>query len=297
MQTTSQEFPTPPAGPRRRATWRKRSIRVDAKTDVTVFEAGLSEPDAPAILLIHGLGHWTQAAWDFVAAELEATHRVVGFDVPGFGESSKPKVAYDLAYFTHAARAVVAATGLRNFALAGHSLGGLIAANYAATYPGDVRLLVLIDPAGFVRTPKLLLRIVGSRIVTGLMGAVRPSRGFIRHTFNTAVYDPASLDETMHAQMYARAKDPAVVRAFARVYRDALKEFLDLPRLHRTFAQYEGPVLLVWGKQDRYVPIRALEAAKRVYPRAAVTVFERCGHCPSIEYPRELAARLREAGA
>lgn len=295
MQTTSEEFPTPPAASRRRAAWRKRSIRVDAQTDVTLFEAGLTEPAAPAILLIHGLGHWTQAAWDFMAAELEATHRLIGFDVPGFGESSKPDVVYDLAYFTRAARAVVAATGLQQFALAGHSLGGLIAANYAASYPGDVRLLVLIDPAGFVRTPKLLIRIVGSRIVTGVMGAMRPTRGFIRQTFNSAVYDPASIDETMHSQMYERARDPKVVRAFSRVYRDALKEFLDLPRLHRKFAQYKGPVLLVWGKQDRYVPIKALENAKRVYRQAAVKVFERCGHCPSIEYPHELAARLLEA--
>ncbi len=282
---------------RRRASWRKSSVRLDAQTSLSVFEAGASGPGVPTLVLIHGLGHWSQAAWDFVAAELEATHRLVAFDLPGFGDSSKPKAAYDLAFFRRATRAVVEALGLHGFALAGHSLGGLIAADYAASYPGDVRLLALIDPAGFLRTPKLLLRIFGSRPVMWLMGSARPPRAFVRRTFETAVYDPASLDEAMHARMYALSKDRAMVRAFARVYRDALKEFLDFPALQAKLARYTGPALLVWGRQDRYVPLKALDNARRVYPQAEVTIFERCGHCPSIEYPRELAERLLAAGA
>ena len=186
---------------------------------------------------------------------------------------------------------------MRGFALAGHSLGGLIAAGYAGTYPGDVRVLALIDPAGFMRTPKLFLRIFGSRLVMWLMGTARPTRGFVRRAFETAVYDPASLDETLHARMYALTKDRAMVRAFARVYRDALKEFVDFAGLQTKLARYGGPVLLVWGRQDRYVPLKALERARRAYPQAEVEILDRCGHCPSIEYPRELAARLLAAGA
>jgi pimeloyl-ACP methyl ester carboxylesterase len=296
MDATSEEFPRPPAASRRRASWRKRIVPVDAQTNVAVFEAGRSDSDAPAILLLHGLGHWTQAAWDFVAAELEATHRLVGFDLPGFGKSSKPDVVYDLAYFTRAARAVVEALDLHGFVLIGHSLGGLIAANYAATYPDDVRRLVLVAPGGFMRTPKLLVRILGSRIVTGVADSVRPSRAWVRHTFETAVFDPADIDEGLHAQMYALTRDGAMVRAFWRVYRDALKDFLDLRALHAKLAAYHGPVLLVWGRQDRFVPIKALDSARRVYPHAEIEIFEPCGHCPSFEYPEKLTARLLIAG-
>ncbi len=297
MDATSEEFPGPPAALRRRIAWRKRYVSVDAQTNVAVFEAGCSDSDEPAVLLVHGLGHWTQAAWDLVAAELEATHRLVGFDLPGFGESSKPDVAYDLAYFTRAARAVVEALDLRGFVLIGHSLGGLIAANYAATYPDDVCRLVLLAPAGFTRTPKLLVRIFGSRIITGMADTVRPSRAWVRRTFETTVFDPANINEDLHAQMYALSRDPGMVRAFWRVYRDALKDFLDLSALHTKLAAYRGPVLLVWGRQDRLVPIKSLESARRVYPHTEVEIIERCGHCPSFEYPEKLVARLLVAGA
>jgi pimeloyl-ACP methyl ester carboxylesterase len=297
MDATSEEFPEPPAAARRHVTWRRRNVPVDAQTNVAVFEAGCSDSNAPTILLVHGLGHWTQAAWDFVAAELEGTHRLVGFDLPGFGESSKPDVVYDLAYFTRAARAVVEALELRGFVLIGHSLGGLIAANYAATYPGDVRRLVLIAPAGFMRTPKLLVRVFGSRIITGVADGVRPSRAWVRHTLETTVFDPANIDEDLHAQMYALSRDRTMVRAFWRVYRDALKDFLDLSALHAKLAEYRGPALLVWGRQDRLVPIKSLDSARRVYPQAEVEIFERCGHCPSFEFPEKLVERLRVAGA
>jgi pimeloyl-ACP methyl ester carboxylesterase len=298
MQITSQAFESTPAAERPRATWHTaRRVRVDDTTELAVWEAGLTEAGVPVVLLVHGLGHWTQAAWDFVAAEFEATHRIVAFDLPGFGDSSKPDVVYDLDYFTRATRAVVETLALRDFALIGHSLGGLLAADYAGKYPGDLRFLALLDPAGFLRTPKLLLRVAGSRLVTGIIGRVRPTRAMVRSTFETGVYDRSSITDAMHARMFELSQDPAVMRTIARVYRDALQAFINLPALHAKFARFKGPVLLVWGRDDRYVPIKALENARRVYPQAEVEIYEHCGHIPNIEFPGRLSARLLAAGA
>ncbi|HMD01779.1 MAG TPA: alpha/beta fold hydrolase [Candidatus Baltobacteraceae bacterium] len=293
MPTTSHELSAAPAPARRSATWRPRYVELEGRTRLAAFETGRSDPAAPSILLVHGFGHSTQVAWDFVAAELEATHRVVAFDLPAFGASSQANGTYDLLFFTRATRAIVEAFGLHDFVLAGHSLGALVAAYYAALYPADVRSLVLLDPAGFHATPKTFVHLLGNRFVASLAAKVRLPRKALRRWFETAVYDPASIDEERHAAMYALSQDKTMKRGFARVYSDVVKVLLDLPALHAKLTRYRGPVLLMWGRHDRYVPLRALAAARSVYPQAAVAILERCGHCPSLEFPREVAASLR----
>lgn len=294
MNTTSKTGQTAPARPVHQApAWRERTVVLDGDVRLATYEAGLTDPAAPTLLLLHGLGHWTQACWDFTGASLESTHRLIAYDQPGFGRSSKPDRPYPLAFFVAALARVVAEYRLEHFALAGHSLGGLVAAEFAGTNPAGLRALALIDPAGFLRTPKLLIRMVGSGPATALMGSIRPSKGLVRRTFETAVFDPAVLDESMHAEMYRLSQDTEMTRAFARVYRDALQAFLNLPALHAGFARWKGPTQLIWGREDKYVPIRALSGAQRVYPHARTTILERCGHCPTIEYPAMAAELLR----
>ena len=187
--------------------------------------------------------------------------------------------------------AVIEASGARDFALAGHSLGGLIAADYASEHSAAVKLLMLIDPAGFLRTPHLLLRIIASKPVSNLF-TIKPTRGFVRSQLERSVYNPRSLDEADIAKAYELADDPLMRRAFARVYSDALSQFLDLPALHARLGRYKGETSLIWGRNDQYIPVRALAQARKVYPHADVTVIDRCGHCPPIEYPGLVAERL-----
>ncbi|GAC1301144.1 MAG: alpha/beta hydrolase [Vulcanimicrobiaceae bacterium] len=286
-----------PADTRIPAAWRQRDVIVGDGLALAVFTTGRSEATAPTVVLVHGMGHWTQAAWDFLAPELAATHRIIAFDLPGFGASAKPDVAYRLDFFTATLHGLVEALALDRFALVGHSLGGLIAAAYAAAYPSRVRFLGLIDPAGFLRTPKLVLKIAGSRPVTWLFGKLRPSRGFVRRTFESAVFDPAAIPPAYHERAFALAGDRAMTRAFASVYAHSMRAFVRIDALHTRLAAYTGPVLLIWGREDRFVPIAGLAAARRVYPRADVLEIPDCGHCPPLEYPALVAARLVASGA
>ncbi len=290
---SSQALPDAPAASRNGTTWRGRRLAVRGGFEVAVFEAGRTDAAAPVLVLVHGMGHWTQAAWTFLAAEFEATHRIVAFDLPGFGASDKPRVAYTLPFFTGVLDAVVRDAADGPIALAGHSLGGLIAASYAATRPEAIRALTLIDPAGFLRTPALVLRVMGSGPVMSLMRSVKPSPGFVRRTLHSAVFDPAAIPPEDVAHAIALSRDPNVSRAFFAIYAGAMNEMVHMKALHARFATWRGPTLLAWGRQDRFVPIRALAEARRVYPAAEVLEIDRCGHCPNIEYPSLLAERMR----
>jgi abhydrolase domain-containing protein 6 len=274
--------------------WTRIDVEVAPHVRIAAFATGRAPADAPTLLFVHGLGHWTQAAWDPLAGHLSDDFRIVAFDLPGFGASSKPDARYDLGFFTETLAAVVERFELRRFTLVGHSLGGLIAASYAAQRPERVELLALIDPAGFRRTARLLFHVAASRPAAWFFG-MRPSRRFVRRTFARATVDPECIPEAIHEQAFRLARDPAFLRAFARVYSGALGDWLRLRGLHERLGRYRGPVLLFWGRQDRYVPIRALAHARRVYPQAKVTVLERSAHLPNVEEPAAVADRIRAA--
>ncbi len=294
MRSTSHESiaaPAPQAGSYADPGWRRSNTYLPGDgLRIATFEAGRREPDAPVALLVHGLGHWTQAAWDRLAPELASEYRIVSLDLPGFGESSKPDVEYRLPFFVDVLRRFVEARGLDDVVLVGHSLGGLIGADLARQ-SARIRGLVLLDPAGFMRAPRIMLRIVASR-PAGWLFKLRPSAGFVRRTMEQAMFDPANVTPEMHEHAYSLALDPRVRRAFARIYSGALQEMLDLHGLHARLARYRGPVLLGWGRHDRYVPIGALENARKVYPHADAVVFEHSGHCPNVEEPKLLAAQI-----
>jgi len=274
--------------------WERHDVAVGEQVRLAVFRCGRSEPDAPILLLVHGLGHWSEAAWDVMALELGRDFHLIAVDLPGFGASAKPNVRYDLRFFTETLAALVERLGLGHFGVVGHSLGGLIAASYAAQEPGRVGLLALVDPAGFRRTARLLLGVIGSTPASWAF-RMRPSRRFVRYTLSRATVDPSVIPEAMYERAFRHAQDPAYLRAFVRVYAAAFRELRDLRGLHTRLGRYRGPVLLFWGRHDRYVPIRALASAQRVYPQAQVTVLEHSAHLPNVEEPTSIVARIRAA--
>jgi pimeloyl-ACP methyl ester carboxylesterase len=270
-----------------------RAGRVPARgATLATFETGNGASDAPVVLLLHGLGHWTDSAWGRVAPRLDPRLRYVAIDLPGFGASEKPAAPYDLAYFRGVLDDAVAALGLGTFALVGHSLGGFIAAAYAGAHPERVSHLALIAPAGFSRTPRYVLFAFAS-VVAPWLFTRRPSRRFVQRTLEHSVVDPATLDPAVVEQAYALAQDPGLRKAFAGVYWSALGTFVRRPVLHAGFARYHGPVFCAWGAHDRFTSPRTLRDVVRIYPQAQTLLLAHSAHLPMIEEPDTLAAALR----
>lgn len=99
----------------------------------------------PPILCLHGgavNAHW----FDFVAGGLTPRHHVRALDQRGHGDSERADPP-DYRYQSYAAdvAAVAEKLDLRDFVLMGHSMGGLVSLVYAATHPGRVAKLVIID--------------------------------------------------------------------------------------------------------------------------------------------------------
>ena len=271
--------------------WRARRVRAGG-AEIAVFEAGARAHAAPLVLLVHGLGHWTDAAWSRLVPSLDGARRYVAFDLPGFGASDKPDVRYDADYFRRVVDDLAAALQAERIALVGHSLGGFIAADWAGAHPGRVTHLALIAPAGFTRHPRHVGFSLLARTFGAALAAREPSQRFVRRIVERAVFDPASVDDAHVERAYALAQEVAVRRAFAGVYAAAAGLLGGRPRSMRASRASPGPVLCAWGRHDRYIPLAALQGVRRVFPQASTLVLERSAHLPMIEEPERLAAAL-----
>lgn len=118
----------------------------------------------PAMLCVHGgaaHAHW----FDYAASGLRGDHRVLSIDLRGHGDSEwVDPPAYFYRDYASDLDAAVRALDLRDFVLVGHSMGGMVSLLYAATYPGRVAKLVIVDTNAHLSAERIAkLRDVGSK--------------------------------------------------------------------------------------------------------------------------------------
>ena len=130
----------------------------------------------PVVILIHGIAS-SSVTFSELVPRLIDRHRCISIDLLGFGESTAPETAtFTIEEHVEAVRATIASLGLRApFELVGHSMGSLIAARYAAMYPGKVSKLVLVSPPIYVAPAE-----IGDPLQRATMSAYLRAYEFLR---------------------------------------------------------------------------------------------------------------------
>ena len=119
--------------------------------DGTVLEeTGL--PDAPAAVLIHGLG-LCREAWQWQTPALAERYRVISYDLYGHGDSAPPPAPASLRLFSDQLDRVMQACGIDRAAIIGFSLGGMIARRFAQDHPDRISALAILH-SPHQRTPQ-----------------------------------------------------------------------------------------------------------------------------------------------
>ncbi len=247
------------------------------------------------VVLVHGLGA-SAAAWRRLAPYLaEAGYRVVALDLKGCGLSGRPPGDYSRKALAALVLGFMDNLGIRRArAVVGHSMGGAIALEMAASSPERLDLVSVVDGQGVISPPWLLQAaapmtpIVGTLAsrVTALSPAA-PRRFFARMYLRRIFANPDAVTEEL-VETYAVNADAGYQRAmFAMIQH--LGDTADLAREVRVLKQ---PALLLWGKLDPVCPLPLGEELYRSLPDAEFHVIEDCGHCAPEERPAEIAAHL-----
>jgi len=216
--------------------------------------------------------------WDSTAAALAANgYRVLRYNYFGRGFSDRPALRYDLATYDRQLTELLDTLGIRGpVDVAGLSMGGPVAANFADRHPERVRTLTLVDPAfGNGSSPPLPLRVPGVATFAMTMGASSMARG--------------QLDDFVHPERYpdwvSRYETQMQYKGFRRSIMDTRRgDVLQRPaRSFTTLVRSPIPILLIWGRSDRTVPLSESDSVRAALQRAEFHVVDDAGHLPNIE--------------
>jgi 4,5:9,10-diseco-3-hydroxy-5,9,17-trioxoandrosta-1(10),2-diene-4-oate hydrolase len=239
--------------------------------------------NGPALVMLHGIGASLES-WMLNLEPLSLRFRVYAPDLIWFGRTEKPAGEITAEAFSSFVVGFMDAMGLDRAILVGNSMGGMIATRTTLVHPGRVQGLVLVSAAGFGRDLALWLRL---RTLIKLNNNLPISRRAARWAAAFLTYSPRAIsDEIIEATMEL-AQLPGSQEAYSRVlcfgvdWRGLRAEAL---RGIRDSAHHIGvPTLIVWGKQDRVIPVHHARIARERIPNAELCIFDRCGHAPMIE--------------
>lgn len=264
--------------------------------EISYFDEG----EGDAVVFIHGLGGYKEN-WEFNLPHFSRNCRALALDLPGFGHSQKPKRDYSMAFMASTIKGWLDALGVSNPVLVGNSMGGAISTLYSLTYPGAISKLVLVDaagvnifPANLLKQDNLPVEMFAAAATGNSDRSVREKavRSFIRRIFHT---EPPVMEKMVRH---------ALEEYFGPDFQDRAQAFLSAAQqlfmtpLRGRLGEIRVPTWVIWGDDDRLLPIENAHAFQKELPHAKITVFPACGHCPMLEYPdefnRSLDAFLRE---
>ena len=240
--------------------------------------------DGPVLVLLHG-SNASLHTWEPWAARLGAKYRVISLDQIGHGLTGpNPTDQYDAAAFTGTLDALMVRLGVDHFALAGDSMGGWVAWEYALAHPDKVTKLILVDAAGPPEDPKrnlpLGFRLLRTPGINRLVEVISPRSVFAKSLHQTvsnqAIVNDAVIDRYWELNRYPGNRRATRLRTFA--FRR------DQDNAARVSA-IRLPTLILWGVQDSLIPVAGADWFAAHIAGSRKIVYPGIGHLPMEETP------------
>lgn len=251
-------------------------------------DSGQRASSAPVVALLHGSGPGSTGWSNFAInrpAFADAGFRLICIDMPGWGRSDALIFAGDRsALNARALNAVLDAAGVHvPVHLVGTSMGAHSAVAFALAWPQRTAKLVLVSGGTGGRSSFHDTWPEGVRAMLDFYLA--PTMSTMRRFLESVPFTCAGLtDEVVGERLAAAQLQPVHLENFAASFRLHPDQFADVTgRLH----EIQAPTLVVWGSDDRFVPLDiGLQIAMRI-PGADLHVMGRCGHVPHMERPND----------
>jgi pimeloyl-ACP methyl ester carboxylesterase len=254
-----------------------------ADKTITVFGQSIHYFDmgaGPVVVLLHGLGS-RKEDWLPVLEPMAQKYRLLVPDQIGFGRSDKPLLDYSIQTYVDFLNEFLRQLKVEKASLVGESLGGWIAALYVSEISGGAHLipvekLVLVDAAG-LKQDKPIPNLNPSSLVD------------MRVMMEAVFFDTSWLNEDALRKIFTdklAAHDGYTVRSILG------NPAIGTERLDERLRNIKVPTLVVWGKQDKLLPIASGERYAAGIPGAKLVSFDKCGHVPPIEKTEEFVAAV-----
>ncbi len=233
---------------------------------IRYLEEGRSDKN---IVLVHGLGGSAER-WLKVIPQLSPKYTVIAPDMIGFGYSDKPSTDYTIEFFAKFLSSFIDSLGINKTILIGTSLGGQVAAE-CATIDDAIEKLVLVAPSGAMKhsTPTLDAYV---------MAALYPNQSSARMAFEM-MSNSGTVDDFTVTDFVKRMATPNAKLAF-------ISSLLSVKnsQIHDGLRKIQIPTLLVWGKEDKMIPIKYANEFLGSIRNCKFLKLKGIGHLPHIEH-------------
>jgi pimeloyl-ACP methyl ester carboxylesterase len=252
-------------------------------------KAGPEPGTAPALLLLHGLG-CDHTTWRPVIDMLARRYTVIAPDLLGHGRSAKPRADYSVGGYANGMRDLLTVLGLDKVTVVGHSFGGGVAMQFAYQFPERTERMVLVAPGGVGPEVSPFIRAItlpGYGQAMGLLtlpGVRHLGSAGLRALAASGIPAARDLDEV--ARIYDSFKDPharAAIRHVVRAVVDLKGQIVTM--VDRAYLTQAMPMLVVWGADDRVIPVRHADNVRAIAPGSVVEVLPNSGHFPHKDHP------------
>lgn len=243
--------------------------------------------DSVPLVLLHGTSS-SLFTWDACVKEWSKDHRVIRMDLPGFALTGPdPGHNYSIEGYVAFLHEFLRKRGVSACYLAGNSLGGQIAYAYAAYYPGEVRKLILLDPAGYpISNAKgsLAFNLARIPILKHLLTVITPT-SVVKKSLEDVYGDKKLVNDSLVAiyedMTLREGNRKALLKRFSYTVPDS-----------NLVKKVGVPTLLIWGDQDFLIPLENAYKFQRDLSMDTLVIMKGVGHVPMEESPAKVIAAV-----
>jgi pimeloyl-ACP methyl ester carboxylesterase len=259
-----------------------------AGMNVHLRDEGPADDPVP-IILVHGTSA-SLHTWEGWVLALRGRHRVISFDLPGFGLTGpSPAGDYTSGANVRFMRSLMDELGIQHCVLAGNSLGGNVALETTYAMPDRVEKLVLVDSGGYPAVSTSVpigFRIARIPVLNRLMQSVLP-RGLIESSLRNVYGDPDKVTPVLVDRYFdmtlREGNRDALLRRFGQT---------DFGSSAARIATLNLPTLILWGGRDRLIPPENAQRFHRDIAGSQLVIFDDLGHVPQEEDPPRTVAAV-----
>lgn len=241
---------------------------------LSVLESGVDHDGVP-VLLIHGFGG-DLTNWMLNQPALAEKRKVIAFDLPGHGESTKEVGDGSPVTFAATIGKLIEALALNRVHVVGHSLGGAIALELAALNGDAVASLTLIDPAGLGQD-------INMAFIDGFIEADR--RKTLEPVIGYLVHDKSLVTRAMVENIIRFKRLDGVVKGLKTIAQTCFHDGKQAFGLRPVLEAFRGPVQVLWGEDDE---ILSVSGADGLPESVTVIRYPGTGHMPQLEKASEV---------
>lgn len=246
--------------------------------------------DSLPLVLIHGTGA-SLHTWEESVKLLTDSFRVITLDLPAYGLTGpNPKRIYSQAFYVQFIDEFLKSIHVNKCIIGGNSLGGAIAWNYTYEHPTKVEKLILIDAAGYPmisESKPIAFTLAQIPVLKHMLNYITP-RFLAKKSVMNVYDDPTKVTE----KVVDRYFDLFLREGNRQAFVDRMN-FSTYPDHLIRLRTIKTPTLIIWGENDKLIPIENAQKFHADLPNDTLVVLEKTGHVPMEENPNRTVDAIR----